>query len=871
MVNILAEIKAVDEQEQEPIGECKKTVRTKGEIRRIKQKIVQLAKVWAEQFIEVLPGDWWKCTFKNSGELIKKVTAFIKGEIDTLDDLPDEFFKAEQILYPEEKLFEETEDEIDGKINHEAGHALFTDFRNWFKVQRKAKDEGYLPTSASGILNTVEDPRVNSLQIGISDHKRRKFEAVYGPWIENHKKIMDKLSPPEAVQILLIAKWVQEKLGIITLREFEEMFNKANPKAQEYFNKLINSSRNYWNESDSQIANQIFGNEIWPIYKELEEKGIEHEITEEILREAIKRMKEAIHSGEKSDKGDSGGQSIQIPFDKLPKDLQDEIKDLLKEQAKKQSGQKQGEEKQQGDQSQASSSSSSSSSSESEKQDSQSQNSSSDSSESISDSTSESADQAASGTPSENNLPNVPEDLKNRINKSLNDNLSDQEKEDLKKEARKNLDKKQAEKLNEEGLPNGQKMEFDPETGEYLPTAESATEKEVNEAKEKVEEIKKQQEEDQKKREELKEKIENAEKPEDIDKILEDKEDFPDQFKNEITKAAEAKKELLQKKRESKIKEMKKDGFMEKDAKDINPYEEQLYDEYKAYENAVKNKVNSFVESIMPHIPRKQIIEYGDHVVRSGTELENEVLGDFGTRKQGYVFKNQEIVEQGDPRMFITFLVDRSGSMAGEKLDESMKTLIFFAMVFKEIGRQSQRNIDFSIKFFNDAVADAKNFDDDFDDPKRIKWKDGTSSTVKKRMMVESKKSGNTDMGLGILSSNEDLNKRKKQYPNYLSCLFVISDGETFGALKEERLTRFIKGLEQYYGQRMGKHLKAGFYLRGGENLSEFEKAAETPMEKYFGKRGEGTVVVDNFKALVPEAEKVLRKTLIKMASRLFK
>ena len=334
---------------------------------------------------------------------------------------------------------------------------------------------------------------------------------------------------------------------------------------------------------------------------------------------------------------------------------------------------------------------------------------------------------------------------------------------------------------------------------------------------------------------------------------------------------------------------MKKDGFMEQDEQEPTAREENLYDEYKAYEQAVKPKVGPFVDGIMPHIPKKEIIQSGDRKVRSGVELDNESLGDYGNRVQGFVFRSQEAVEQGDPRIIVTFVVDRSGSMLGEKMKESMKTLIFFALCLQEVAGRSGRTIDFSILFFDNGVSLAKDFADGYEEKNRRKWPDGCEATVKRRLMDESKKSGGTDMGAAIVEANSRLNKRKRLIPDYMSCLFAISDGDTFGALHGEKLTRFIQGLEAYEtgcgkggsevnknagagkSEKMGKHLKVGFYLRGGKSLSDAEKAAETPMEKYFGPRGKGTVVVDDFGELVPEARKVLRSALIRMAQRLFK
>lgn len=93
-----------------------------------------------------------------------EVFRYIEGKRDTLDDLPPEAFQPKQILYDAESAQDMSWDEINTILHHEAGHAKYTDFRLMFEGQRKAKDEGYLPSSFWITFEGIEDPRINGLE-----------------------------------------------------------------------------------------------------------------------------------------------------------------------------------------------------------------------------------------------------------------------------------------------------------------------------------------------------------------------------------------------------------------------------------------------------------------------------------------------------------------------------------------------------------------------------------------------------------------------------------------------------------------------------------------------------------------------------------
>lgn len=860
-----------------PAEEGAKPVRSGEELRRVRRKMIQMARVYADDNLTVLPGDWWRCGFPESGMVSQVAEEYLKGERATLDGLPDDFFRPRHIFYPEKKLYEETEDEIDGKMDHEAGHALHTDFRWFFEMQKKAIDGGNLPSTACSIVNAEEDPFVNNRQIGISDYRKRRFKAVYRPWIERHKEKMKNMPVSSAVETLVIAKWIQERLGFMREDEFQEMYMAAADKAREYFDRLLIDSRNYWSARDNAEKHRIFEEKIWPVYRELEVKAEIDQKIEEIIREAVRRMKEQMQQGQDKQKNQDGqkgnagqmgsGGGIPIPLDKLPQDLQDEINDLIKAHQQSSPG-----EPGQSDQPDKSSKKPADSPKEGREGDKSSKPDGKTANQPPCAGKPDKQDGADGNQPSvpDCDVPKPSDDLKGRILKAIDgDDLNEEDKKNLKKAARTQLDRRQAEHLNDDGLPGGTKMEYNPKTGQYEPKPADAGDEEVRQGEDKIEDLKRQTKEEEAKIAEARKKIEEALRPSQCDDVLNGLDKLPEQIRNEIRKAAETKKELLKQQRRNKLANMRKEGFLNPGQNEPTPEDEAMFDELKEMERAVRPGVERFVNESEKFIPKKEIAEAGDHRVRSGTELDNESLGDFGARVQGYVFKNMEIVEQGDPRIVAIIVCDRSGSMEGEKMRESKKTALFYALALKELSIRCGRPIDYGIIFFDDKVSIAKDPEDDFNSPNRKTWPDGAISTVRKRFIVEANKSGSTDMGAAIVLANRILNRYKKLHPQYMSLLTVIGDAETFGALSGEKLTRFIRGIEAYRGEKMGRHLMTGIFLRGSQNASAEELAKTTPMEQYFGPRDKGgTIVVDDFKGLVPQSSKVLRKGIVKITKK---
>ncbi len=454
----------------------------------------------------------------------------------------------------------------------------------------------------------------------------------------------------------------------------------------------------------------------------------------------------------------------------------------------------------------------------------------------------------------------IPDDLKQKIKEAI-DGLSDKEKKELAEKARAELDGEQSEQLNED-MPSIMQMKKG-KNGEYRPDLNTAMSSDAEKAKEEIDEFERQEKVDERRKEELRDQIDQAKRPDQIDDLLKN-EDMPWQHKDEIEEKAKARREQLEKERANKIKNMKNNGFIEGDQEQPTIEEEILFDEYNTLLQEVKPDIVKFTRMMERILPKKTSIQYGNINRRSGSKLDVRALGKYDKRLQGKVIKSREIKESSEARMMVGFLLDISMSMCGDKLKESLKTLLLFALGLEKF------DVDLAIYLFDDYTEKVVKFGKQFSEQPRMKYELMKMLTSIRNNKVVYTGRGGTDMGEAIWQMNNDLNEHKKNYPDYMSALFAISDGETFGALQDDKLTRFINGWNEYNGEGVrSKHLAMGFFLRGLQGASQHEIDQITPMEQYFGERGKGTVVVDDYSSLLKEAFTVLRVSINKMTRKL--
>lgn len=161
-------------------------------------------------------------------------------------------------------------------------------------------------------------------------------------------------------------------------------------------------------------------------------------------------------------------------------------------------------------------------------------------------------------------------------------------------------------------------------------------------------------------------------------------------------------------------------------------------------------------------------------------DIQKEIRSEAGVVDDLNVFKRKELPLEQD--YAIEVLVDLSGSMQGEKIEETYKAFIVIAEALKSIG------IKLSITGFNDRLHSFKDFDEEYDDDKRKK---------SERMLseVESSRARYNDDGFAVQEVSNRLNKREEKR----KILLVLSDGvpEPSSAHANIDLTNVVKKIEE--------------------------------------------------------------------------
>jgi len=135
--------------------------------------------------------------------------------------------------------------------------------------------------------------------------------------------------------------------------------------------------------------------------------------------------------------------------------------------------------------------------------------------------------------------------------------------------------------------------------------------------------------------------------------------------------------------------------------------------------------------------------------------------------------------------------------------------LIFYSELFSRIS-EAFGYIKFSVDIFSDAVKELKGFKQDYDSPQRYDFDDGTTSTVKVRLMQQLNTQGGTNMLDGIKKTATELNKQVEEYPDYASAFYFVGDGgDTYG--NAANITRFLQLNESEHG--FGEHMYSAILL----------------------------------------------------------
>ena len=399
--------------------------------------------------------------------------------------------------------------------------------------------------------------------------------------------------------------------------------------------------------------------------------------------------------------------------------------------------------------------------------------------------------------PDDIDLSSVPDEVVREVQKAI-DALSPEQKKELAKKARERLDKKLADQANKK-LPKTSRMKKDEKTGEYRLTINTLPEdKKAEQVKKAVDAFNKEQD----------------EKAEAETKAQADKE------------TAETARREAKRKEDQEKQQMEKDGFDPATDRD-------LYLQFKALEQSMDGQITSFMRVMERYLPRKEETEYGGEATYIGKRISPKDVIKRAPVKDYRVMLRRQTRESEETRLYIALLIDKSGSMQGQKMEESLKTAIFFGRVLKRFG------IPFAIKFFGDHVDHPMAFADDYDDPKKH---------IKKNLMAQGRAvGGSTDMSTPLMETIKEMVEAKRLFVGSHGGVFIISDsGANAGPLTGQSLQKYIKEQQKTFSI---------LNLLLSNNSGELAEA-----HALFGK--EHVIQAADFGNLPNEAFKVLRITL---------
>ncbi|MFC1600147.1 hypothetical protein ACFL3T_03925 [Patescibacteria group bacterium] len=791
-----------------------KPERTPQEIRKMKLRMAKIARMFSGTHrLNVVPGEGWAMGFQNHDEFSKKMKAYLKGEIteEEFDALDPSLFKPTSLTYDQSWFEEKTEGEIDGVTRHEVGHANNSDYRLLAKGQRLALDDGYLPSSFASAWNAREDPWVNNCEMYPSDTVRDQMRALYEkatPMVLDEMR-SGKSSLNRQLGIREMLEWMKDEFGCVDQATLDDLDkNYLDPRVVETLQETMPISKRFFNPNNTALENYlIMRDELWPHIKKLEVQNFKDKIIDELTKPKPKGGQPGSEGGQPGGEGgqpggggggeaqptlggQGGGGQMNPMIDKLPPDLKKRLMKELEKQASQSpegiQGQTQGKAGEAG--------------------------------------TPEGQEpQQGQGQPGQGEFDpsQIPEDLKKDIIDAV-EGLSPEDKEALKEAAKAELDKQQAEE-NDKNPPKSMETVKDEDTGTYMqvPKADDA-----DDAKDKKRELEKFEFEDRKeqeaKKDAIKEQLKEAKTQEEVDQIMENA-DIPEEHREELEQQAETQKQSIETKAQQKKVAMQKEGFEER--------EESLYDELKMLETAAKTGLQSFVKFVARFLPKKTDLEWAGPHKTGKRIMKKELPKKIPTKRYDVYSKRHEKLSE-DPKMFVKLIIDRSGSMKGKPMEESMKTAMFFANVLTEFG------IPFSITFFDSGTERVMKFGQELNEK---------GSRVKVEMMRASKKSGGTNIEKVLKEADEELKAGKKRYPECLSSIFFIGDGGANEGMTGQALTDYIDALKK-------KHIITAYALgSGGKALINL-----------FGE--DNTVEVDEFEDLHPEAKSTLKQVLRRVA-----
>ena len=401
--------------------------------------------------------------------------------------------------------------------------------------------------------------------------------------------------------------------------------------------------------------------------------------------------------------------------------------------------------------------------------------------------------------------------------------------------------------------------------GNPLEQMSDASEEDLQQAESQLQQAKEQMDKITQQKQQLEQKAETAEKFKDIAELQREIEqsDLFDDLKKELQDKLEAKEEQMKGKIKDELDKMVEDGFMDEKQRDeiLEKLEQRKLEELDRIqkeveqENRLYNEYEDIREEIMPlvdkwfkyfdeRLPRQEEVGFDeDSLTRQGAFNRRSVMKPRNLLF-GMVKNPREIKPSIKPRFMASILVDVSSSMAGEKLKNARKLLIFYSELFSRISAVFGY-IRFSVDIFSDSVNEIKGFRQDYDSPERYDFEDGTHSTVKVRLMQKLTTQGGTNMLDGIKKAAGELNKEVEEYPDYASAFYFVGDGgDTYGNATNIRNFLSINETERGFGEHMYSAILLGnesqrrelAEIFGDEHTNvapDFDELIEKSMDKF--------------------------------------
>lgn len=409
-------------------------------------------------------------------------------------------------------------------------------------------------------------------------------------------------------------------------------------------------------------------------------------------------------------------------------------------------------------------------------------------------------------------------------------------------------------KSSQEGQPSGK-------PGEEMSDVSDA---DVSEAEAQLQQAQKQMDRTNEQKQQLQEQAQQAKKFQDLEDLKQQVEESGlfDDMKEELQKSLEAKEREMKGEITDELDAMADDGFLDEERRDqlakelgektaqeldqiraVIDRENHLYREYDDLRQEVKPLVEEWFKYFAERLPRHEEVEQDeDSLNRQGSFNRRSVMRPrnllFGTVKNP-----RQIKASLRPKFLSSLLVDVSGSMEGRKLRDARKLLVFFSELFSRIS-DAFGYIRTSIDIFSDGVTTIKDFDQEYDSPRRYDFGDGPPSTVKLRLMERLRTQGGTNMLTAIQKAAGRLNEEHHDNPDYASAMYFFGDGgDTCG--NAENIRNFLRLNNAEHG--FGEHLYSATLL--GNESQRRELAA------IFG---------DDHTNVAPDFEELVRQSMEK-------